>query len=41
MLSQRDLTAASLELTTGNTELQAALAGEAKISKNSLFSYLA
>ncbi|MCU1260590.1 MAG: flagellar hook-associated protein 3 [Bryobacterales bacterium] len=36
-----DLTAASLELTTGNTELQAALAGEAKISKNSLFSYLA
>lgn len=35
-----DLTAAILELTSSNTQQQAALAGEAKVSKNSLFSYL-
>ncbi len=35
-----DLTAASLQLTAGSTEQQAALAGQAKVSQNSLFSYL-
>jgi flagellin-like hook-associated protein FlgL len=36
-----DVTQAILELTQGNNQQQAALASEAKISKNSLFNYLA